>query len=117
MKTLREFAEDVLNQVTTGTGYLGEIVEKAENNGKITVCISIRKSGSMVGPMIKLEGYYEEYKESQNEETLYGISREIETIANKAWEQVSERRRKSEPIEEYSVDSLFRSGDHVSSEF
>ena len=78
MKTLREFAEDVLNQVTTGMGYLGEIVEKAENNGKITVCISIRKSGSMVGPMIKLEGYYEEYKESQNEETLYGISREIE---------------------------------------
>ena len=63
MKTLREFAEDVLNQVTTGTGYLGE---KAENNGKITVCISIRKLGSMVGPMIKLEGYYEEYKESQN---------------------------------------------------
>lgn len=90
MKTLREFAEDVLNQVTTGTGYLGEIVEKAENNGKITVCISIRKSGSMVGPMIKLEGYYEEYKESQNEETLYGISREIETIANKAWEQETE---------------------------
>ena len=40
--------------------------------------------------MIKLEGYYEEYKESQNEETLYGISREIETIANKAWEQETE---------------------------
>ena len=39
MKTLREFAEDVLNQVTTGTGYLGEIVEKAENNGK-SLCAS-----------------------------------------------------------------------------
>lgn len=90
MKTLREFAEDILNQVTTSTGYLGEIVEKAENNGKITVCISIRKSGSMVGPMIKLEGYYEKYKESQNGEALYGISREIETIADKAWEQETE---------------------------
>ena len=30
---------------------------------------------------------------------------------------VSERRRKSEPIEEYSVDFLFRSGDYVSSKF
>lgn len=90
MKALREFTEDILKQVTTDTGYRGEIAEKAENNGKITVCVSIRKSGSMVGPMIKLQGYYEEYKERQNEETLYGISREIETIACKAWEKETE---------------------------
>ncbi len=48
MKTLREFAEDMLKQVTVATGYRGEIVEKIENNEKITVCLSICKTGSMV---------------------------------------------------------------------
>ena len=90
MKTLREFAEDMLKQVTAATGYRGEIVEKIENNEKITVCLSICKTGSMVGPLIKLEGYYEKYKESQSEETLSTMSREIETIACKAWEQGDE---------------------------
>ena len=139
MKTLREFAEDMLNQVTAATGYQGKIVEKIENNEKITVCLSICKTGSMVGPLIKLDGYYEKYKESQSEETLSTMSREIETIACKAWEQgdelsklgnervscgerqdsyaVSERRRKSEPIEEHSVDSVSGSGCNISSEF
>ncbi len=87
MKTLREFAEDMLNQVTAATGYQGKIVEKIDNNEKITVCLSICKTGSMVGPLIKLDGYYEKYKESQSEETLSTMSREIETIACKAWEQ------------------------------
>mgnify|MGYP000004680958 FL=1 len=90
MKTLREFAEDMLNQVTAATGYQGKIVEKIENNEKITVCLSICKTGSMVGPLIKLDGYYEKYKESQSEETLSTMSREIETIACKAWEQGDE---------------------------
>ena len=41
MKTLREFAEDMLNQVTAATGYQGKIVEKIENNEKITVCSGV----------------------------------------------------------------------------
>ena len=90
MKTLREFAENILKQVTTDTGYLGAIVEKVENNEKITVYIAIRKNGSMFGPMIKVEDYYEEYKENPGEEILYEMSREIEAIAYKAWDQEAE---------------------------
>ncbi len=87
MKTLKEFAEDILNQITIATGYLGKIVEKVENNENTTMCISIKKHGSMVGAMIKLDGYYKKYKESQSEEILYIMSGEIKAMVCKAWEQ------------------------------
>ena len=87
MKTQKEFAEDILNQITSNTEYTGEIVEKALNNGEVMMCIAIRKPGSMMGPMIKLNDFYEVYRCTQNEQSISMMIQDIKNMMYAAWGQ------------------------------
>ena len=87
MKTQKEFAEDILNQITSNTEYTGEIVEKVLNNGEVMMCIAIRKPGSMMGPMIKLNDFYEAYRCTQNEQSISMTIQDIKNMVYTAWEQ------------------------------
>lgn len=87
MKTQKEFAEDILNQITSNTEYTGEIVEKVLNNGEVIVGIAIIKPGSMMGPMIKLNDFYEAYRCTQNEQCISMTIQDIKNMVYTAWEQ------------------------------
>ena len=87
MKTQKEFAENILNQITSNTEYTGEIVERVLNNGEVMMCIAIRKPGSMMGPMIKLNDFYEVYRCTQNEQSISMMIQDIKNMMYAAWGQ------------------------------
>ena len=62
MKTLREFAEMILNQVSENMGYRGEIVEIPNNNVENRVGLALSEPGNKLSPIVMISDLYEEYK-------------------------------------------------------
>ena len=58
MKTLREFAEMILNQVSENMGYRGEIVEIPNNNVENRVGLALSEPGNKLSPIVMIPGFH-----------------------------------------------------------